>query len=163
MADRQTYNQGFFFIFALKAQSPWDTKQTRSPSESPVWSKVTTTIFFVLTNLDSFDLGTSLKKLCLSQGSNVAYIGHWPRSIYLFDRQTDRLTDRQVGRHIYSAMLELTDLISLSVDGLSPNCQWTVYYICVSLPVNKPYQTLVILHQYVLCGYDNVTFLLGGA
>ena len=75
--------------------------------------------------MDCFDFGTTLKKLCLSQGSDVAYIGHWPRAIhvYLFDRQTDRLTDRQVSRHIYSAVLELTDLISLSVDGLSPNCQ----------------------------------------
>ena len=35
-------------------------------------------------------------------------------------------------------------------------------YICVSLPVNEPYQTLVSLHQYVLCGYDNVTFFFGG-
>ena len=31
-------------------------------------------------------------------------------------------------------------------------------YICFSLPVNEPYQTLVSLHQYVLCGYDNVIF-----
>ena len=80
-------------------------------------------IFYGLTNLACFDLGTSLKKLCSSQCSGVAYIGHWPRAIYLFDRQTDRLTDRQVGRHIYSAVLELTDLISLSADRLSPNCQ----------------------------------------
>ena len=35
-------------------------------------------------------------------------------------------------------------------------------YICVSLPINEPYQTLVSLHQSVLCGYDNVTFFLGG-
>ena len=35
-------------------------------------------------------------------------------------------------------------------------------YICVSLPVNKPYHTLVSLRQYVLSGYDNVTFFLGG-
>ena len=34
-------------------------------------------------------------------------------------------------------------------------------YICVSLPVNEPYQTLVSLHQYVLYGYDNVTCLFG--
>ena len=80
-------------------------------------------IFFVLTNLDCFALGKYLIKLCLSQGSDVASIGHWPRAICLFDRQTDRLTDRQVCRHIYSAVLELTDLISLSADGPSPNCQ----------------------------------------
>ena len=76
-------------------------------------------IFIVMTNLDCFDLGTSLKKLCLSQGSDVAYIAHWPRAIYLFDRHTDILT----GRLMYSAVLELIDLISLFVDGLSPNCQ----------------------------------------
>ena len=70
-----------------------------------------------------FDLGTSLKRLCLSQGSDIANIGRWPRAIYRFDRQTDRLTDRQVGSHIYSAVLVLTNHISLSVDGLSPNCQ----------------------------------------
>ena len=73
--------------------------------------------------MNCFDLGTSLKKLCLSQGSDIANIGHWPRAIYRFDRQTDRLTDRQVGSHIYSAVLELTNHISLFVDGLSPNCQ----------------------------------------
>ena len=32
----------------------------------------------------------------------------------------------------------------------------------MSLPINEPYKTLVSLHQYVLCGYDNVTFLGGG-
>ena len=32
-------------------------------------------------------------------------------------------------------------------------------YICVSLPVNEPYQTLVSLRQSVLFGYDNVTFI----
>ena len=35
-------------------------------------------------------------------------------------------------------------------------------YICVSLPVNEPYQTLVSLRQSVLCGYDNLTFFWGG-
>ena len=34
-------------------------------------------------------------------------------------------------------------------------------YICVTLPVNEPYQTLVSLCQSVLCGYDNVTSLGG--
>ena len=39
-----------------------------------------------------------------------------------------------------------------------------MYISSVSLPVNKPYQTLVILCQSILCGYDNVTyvFFLGG-
>ena len=36
-------------------------------------------------------------------------------------------------------------------------------YICVSLPVNESYQTLVSLSQSVLCGYDNVTFFGGGS
>ena len=80
-------------------------------------------IFLVLNKLDCFDLGTSLKKLCLSQASDIPYIGHWQRAIYLLDRQTDRLTDRQVGRQIYSAVLELTGPTALSIDGLSPNCQ----------------------------------------
>ena len=35
-------------------------------------------------------------------------------------------------------------------------------YICVSLPVNEPYQTLVSLRQYVLSWYDNVTFFFWG-
>ena len=79
----------------------------------------------MLTNLDCFDLEASLNKsYVLSQGSDVAYLGHWPLAIYLFiDKQTDSQTDKQVGRHIYSTMLELTDLKSLSVDGLYPNCQ----------------------------------------
>ena len=59
-------------------------------------------IFFVLTNLDCFDLGASMKKsYVLSQGSDVAYLGHWPLAIYIFDRQTDRLTDRQTCRQTY--------------------------------------------------------------
>ena len=94
-------------------------------------------IFFVLTNLDCFNLVTSLKKLFLSQGSDVAYIGLWPRAIYLFDRQTDRQTDKQVGRHIYSAVLELTDLISLSVGVLSPNYKRTVYAYLKCLTSHK--------------------------
>ena len=34
--------------------------------------------------------------------------------------------------------------------------------MCVSLPVNESYQTLVSPRQSVLCGYDNVTFGVGG-
>ena len=55
-------------------------------------------IFFVWSNLDCFDLGTSEKSYVLSQGRDVACIGHWPRAIYLFDRQTDILTYRQTNR-----------------------------------------------------------------
>ena len=36
-----------------------------------------------------------------------------------FDREIDSQTNRQVDRYIL--LLELTDLITLSVDGLSPN------------------------------------------
>ena len=56
-------------------------------------------------------------------------------------------------------MLELTDLISLSDDGLSPTVN-ELYISSVSLPVNEPYQTLVSLRQSILCGYDNVFLLL---
>ena len=59
VAVRQTCKQ-----FFAHAQSPWNTGQTRSPPELPGWSKVTTTYFLYVTNLDCFDLGTSLKKLC---------------------------------------------------------------------------------------------------
>ena len=99
--------------------------------------KSTPHIFFVLTNLVCFDLGTSLpeQKYVLSQGSDVSYIGHWLREIYLCDRQTDRQTHRQTDRQTdrqtyrqtdrqtYFAALGLADLISLSVVELSPNCQ----------------------------------------
>ena len=112
MADIQTCNQ--LILPKLKLDRRFHHLSYQSGPKSPPH------IFYGLTNLDCFDLGTSLKKICLSQCSGVAYISHWPRAIYLFDRKTDRLTNRQVGRHIYSAVLELTDLISLS---LSPNCQ----------------------------------------
>ena len=79
MADRQTDMQSVFFA---QAQSPWTTGQTRSPSELPGWSKVTTTYFLFV---DQF---------VLSKRSDVAYIGLWPRAIYLLDRQTDRQTNR---------------------------------------------------------------------
>ena len=110
-----------FFLLKLKALGTLDRRAHHLSYQG--CPKSPPHIFFVLTHLNCFDLGTSLKKLCLSQGSDIANIGHWPRAIYRFDRQTDRLTDRQVGSHLYSAVLELTNHISLSVDGLSPNCQ----------------------------------------
>ena len=113
--------QSVSFLLKLKAHGTLDRRAHHLSYQSG--PKLPPHIFIVLTILDCFDIGTSLKKLCLSQASDVAYIGYWPRAIYLFDRQTDRLTDRKVGSHMYSAMLELKDLISLSVDGLSPNCQ----------------------------------------
>ena len=42
--------------------------------------------------------GRLWKSYVLSQGSDVAYIGHWQRAMYPFDRQTDILTDRQTNR-----------------------------------------------------------------
>ena len=74
-------------VFA-QAQSLWNTGQMRSPPVLPAEGgpKSPPHIFFVFTNLDWFDLGTSLKSYVLSQGSDIAYIGHWPRTIYLFDR-----------------------------------------------------------------------------
>ena len=109
--------QSVFFWLKLKALGTLDRRAHHLSYQSG--PKSPTYIFFVLTNLDCFDLGTSLKKLCISQYRNVAYIGHWPRAIYLFDRQTDRLTDI----HIYAAVLELTYFISLYFYGLSPNCK----------------------------------------
>ena len=127
VADRQTCNQ--VFLLKLNALGTLDRRDHHLSYQSG--PKSPSHIFFVLTNLDCFDLGTSLKKLCLSQGRDVAYIGHWPMVIFLFDRQTDVLTDRQVGRHIYSVMLELKDLISLSVNGLSPYCKFC--FVCLIL------------------------------
>ena len=46
----QTDMRSFFFAHA---QSPWNTGQTRSPPELPVWSKVTTTYFLYV---DQFGL-----------------------------------------------------------------------------------------------------------
>ena len=37
-----------------------------------------------------------------------------------------------------------------------------MYILSVSLPVNAPYQTLVSLRQSSLCGYNSVTFFVGG-
>ena len=110
-----------FFLLKLKALGTLDRCAHHLSYQSG--QKSPPHIFFVLSNLDCFDLGTSLIMLCLGLGSDVVYICHWPKAMYLFDRKTDRLTDTQVGRHIYSGVLELTDLISLSVDGVSPNCQ----------------------------------------
>ena len=37
-----------------------------------------------------------------------------------------------------------------------------MYISSVSLPISEPYQTLVSLRQFILCGYDNVTFFVLG-
>ena len=37
-----------------------------------------------------------------------------------------------------------------------------MYISSVSLPISEPYQTLVSVHQSILCGYDNDTFFGGG-
>ena len=92
----------FFFLFFLLKYKALETldRCAHHLSYHQSGPKSPPHIFFVLTNLDCFGMGTSLKKLCLSQGSDVAYIGHWPRAIYDFDRQIDRVADREVGRHI---------------------------------------------------------------
>ena len=94
MADRQTCNQCFMLKF--KALGILDRRSHHMSYQGG--PKSPPHIFFVLTNLDCFDLGTSLKSYVLSQGSDVAYIGHWQRALYIFDRQTDRLIDRQTYR-----------------------------------------------------------------
>ena len=71
VADRQTCNQ---FFLKLKALGTLDRRAHHLSYQSG--PKPPPYIFFVLTNLDCFDFGTSLKKLCLSQGNDVAYIGH---------------------------------------------------------------------------------------
>ena len=110
--------------------------------------------FFVLTNLDCFDLGASLKKLCFKprQWRNLY--------MYLFNRQTDRLTDRQTGRQTYIfchawAHRPHSTVCRWTVSKLSVNC------ICI-VQVSEPYQTLVSLRQSILCDYDNITFFVGG-
>ena len=97
MADRHTYMQT---VFSAHAQSSWNTGQTAHHLSYQGGPK--SHIFFVLTNLDCFDFGTSLKSYVFSRGSDVAYIGHWPRAMNLFiDNQTVSLTDRQTGRQAY--------------------------------------------------------------
>ena len=46
LKDRQTCNQ--------ISQSPWNTGQTRTPPELPVWSKVTTTYFLCVDQFGVF-------------------------------------------------------------------------------------------------------------
>ena len=88
VADMQTCNQ-LFSLLKLKLDGRSHHLSYQSGPKSPPY------IFYGLTNLDCFDLGTSLKKLCLSQCSDKTYIGHWPRAIYfLIDSQTDSQTDR---------------------------------------------------------------------
>ena len=120
VADRHTCNQ--ILLLDLKALGALDIlahhlSYQGNPKSPPH-------IFFVLHNLVCLTWGRlCLNKVLLSKGSDVSYIGHRPRAIYLCDRKTGRLTDGQADRQVYFALLELADLISLSVDGLSPNCQ----------------------------------------
>ena len=58
-----------FFLLKLKSLGTLDRRAYHLSYQSG--SKSPPHIFFVLTNLDCFDLGASLKKLCLSQGSDV--------------------------------------------------------------------------------------------
>ena len=66
--------QSVFFLFKLKALGTLDIRAVHLSYQSG--PKSPPHIFHVLTNLDCFDMGMSLKKLCYSQGSDVAYIGH---------------------------------------------------------------------------------------
>ena len=50
--------------FVARAQSPWNTGQTRSPSELAGWSKVTTTYFLCV---DQFGLFLTWGCLCLKK------------------------------------------------------------------------------------------------
>ena len=61
MADRQTCNQ-FIFMLKLKALGTLDRRAHHLSYQGG--PKSPPHIFFVLTNLDYFDLGTSLIKLC---------------------------------------------------------------------------------------------------
>ena len=83
--------------FVAQTQSLWNTGQTSSPPELPGWSKVTTSYFLCTDQFGSFWLGdVSVWKSCvLNQGIDISYIDHWPRAIYLCDRQTDSQTDKQ--------------------------------------------------------------------
>ena len=106
-------------------------------------------IFFVLANLDCFDLGTSLKNYALSQGSDVAYIGHWPRQYtFLIDIQTDSQIDRQTNMKADIYILPCLS-VQTSYHCLSLDCLQTVselfMYISKSTPV-----------------YFNVTFFFWG-
>ena len=140
MACRKTYRHAIRFLLELKTTLGTPDRLAHHLTYQG-YPKSPSLIFFVLTHLDCFDLGTSLsEKYVLRQCGDVSYVGHWPRAIHLCDRQTDRLTDRQTGRQIYFAVLELADLITLTVDGLYPNCQETVlkmYVSSVSFPLKQ--------------------------
>ena len=70
-----------FFLLKLKALGPLDRRaHHRNYQGGP---KSPPHVFFVLTNLDCFDLGTSLKKLCFKR----MQLRSLYRSLYLFDRQ----------------------------------------------------------------------------
>ena len=121
-------------------------------------------IFFVLTNLNRFDLGTSLKKLCFKPRQWRSLYRSLANGNIPFYRQTDRLTDRRTGRRIYilRCLSSQTSYHCLSIDCLQTVSELYMYISSVSLPISEPYQTLVSLRQSILCGYDNVTFLCVG-
>ena len=133
MCGRQTDMQS---VFLLKLKSLWTLDRHTHHLSYRVGPKSPPHNFFVLINLDCFHLGTSLKKLCFKPRQWHTLYRSLAKGNIPFrptNRQVHRQTDKQVGRHIYSAELELADLISLSVNGQSPNCQWTVYvyYKCL--------------------------------
>ena len=124
---RQTDMQSVFLL-KLKALGTLDRRAHHLSYQ--VGPKSPPHIFFVLTNLDCFDLGTSLKKLFFSQGSDVAYIGHYT---YLIDNKTDPQTDIQTGRQKYiliRARAHRPHIIVFrwTVSKLSVNCIFQVSY-----------------------------------
>ena len=80
--------QSVFFLLKFKAFGIMDRRAHHLSYQGG--PKSPPHIFFVLTNLDCFDFGTPLKSYVLSQCSDIAYIGHWQRAMYLLiDKQTD--------------------------------------------------------------------------
>ena len=135
MADRQTCNQ--ILLLKLRAFGTLDRRAHHLSHQGGPKSPPHTCIFIALTNLDCFDLGTSLRKIyVLSQGSDVSYIDHWLRAIYLCDRQTYSQTDRQV---YFAVDRPHITVCRWTVSILSLNCLKNVL-VCfqVSLPINEP-------------------------
>ena len=119
--------------------------------------------FLCVDQFGLFWLGdVSEKNYVLSQGSDIAFIGHWPRAIYLLERHTDSQTDIQTGRQTYilPCLSSLTPYHCLPIYCLQIVCElYNIYISSVSLPLNEPYQTLVSLRV----GMITLHFLWGDA
>ena len=97
---------------------------------------VTATHFLYVDQFGLFWLGdvSVRKSYSLSQGSDVSYIGHWPRAICHCDRKTDILTDRQADRHICRARASRTHITVCrwTVSKLPMNCLKNVCFQCLT-------------------------------